>query len=294
MGTTLVLVLAVGLWLDERFTSQLPPWVPPYPCWLAFAIIVLVACCYELTELLARRGIRLSRPISYAGVLAVALSNWAPWWTGTTGASIGERLAWPFAVACAAGMLMLTREAILYRQPGEAVIAAAGGLVVLFYLGMLGSCLIELRWLASGWLALATLVAAAKCGDTGAYFGGRALGRHKLCPALSPNKTVEGAVAGAVASVVGVWLIGLIGKNLMGVAALPWWDAVLFGATVGPLAQIGDLVESLIKRDCQQKDASNVLPGFGGAMDVLDSLVYGAPLGLLLWGWIGPGWGAGL
>lgn len=162
-------------------------------------------------------------------------------------------------------------------------------MLLAFYLGALPAFLIELRWANQGLVALAAHIAAAKCGDTGAYFGGRAFGRHKLCPWLSPNKTVEGAVAGLIASVVGTLAVVAIGAKLSnGPPAMSWLAAGVFGLTVGALAMLGDLVESLVKRDCQQKDASDLVPGFGGVLDVMDSLLFSAPLAFLLWVWLGP------
>src|SRR5262249_25636707 len=121
------------------------------------------------------------------------------------------------------------------------------------------------------------------------YFGGRSFGRHKLCPWLSPNKTVEGAIAGLIASILGTLAVVAIGAKLLDTPpAMAWTTSAMFGLSVGALAMVGDLVESLIKRDCQQKDASDLVPGFGGVLDVMDSPLFSAPLAFLLWVWLGP------
>ncbi len=293
MGALLVTLLALGLWIDERFVADFPPWVPPFPCWLVVSIVVMVGCCRELRQLMRRREIRPSRVVSYGSVIGVVLANWIPWLHGSNAAS--DHLAWAFAAMCLANMIVFVREAIIFREPGLAVMTAGGGMLLVFYLGGLASFLIELRWLANGLLALAALLAAAKCGDIGAYFGGRAFGRHKLWPALSPGKTIEGALFGLAASVVGTLSVIAVGAKLTGSPwALSAWAAVLFGVTVGGMAQMGDLIESMIKRDCQQKDASDLVPGFGGVLDVLDSPLFSAPLAFLFWIWLGPGWGSGL
>jgi phosphatidate cytidylyltransferase len=298
MGTTLVVLLSGGLWIDEWLRGEsvaphVPKWLPPYPCWLAFALIVVIGCCRELRQLMRHRGIRAGRWTSYGTVIGVTLANWVPWFTASNQAQ--DHLAWAFAAVCVANMLIVTREAIMFREPGSAVVTAGGGMLLVFYLGVLATFLIELRWLEHGLVALAAHVAAAKCGDIGAYFGGRALGRNKLWPILSPKKTTEGSVCGLAASVVGtlavVWGIAMLtGTD----PVLTKWVCVLFGLTVGGLAQFGDLIESLIKRDCQQKDASDLVPGFGGVLDVLDSPLFSAPLAFLWWIWLGPGWGPGL
>jgi phosphatidate cytidylyltransferase len=109
-------------------------------------------------------------------------------------------------------------------------------------------------------------------GDTCAYYGGRALGRHLLAPKVSPKKTVEGAIAGLLGSVIagtigGVWLLGQPLLNLAGISAVT--------AIAG---QLGDLAESVLKRSAGVKDSSSVLPGHGGILDRLDSLFFAAPV----------------
>jgi phosphatidate cytidylyltransferase len=109
-------------------------------------------------------------------------------------------------------------------------------------------------------------------GDTFAYYGGRALGRHFLAPEVSPKKTVEGAVAGLLGSLIagtigGVWFLGQPWLNLAGISALT--------AIAG---QLGDLAESVLKRSVGVKDSSSILPGHGGILDRLDSLFFAAPV----------------
>ena len=87
MGAILIATLAVGLWLDERLAAHSPAWLPPYPCWLIFAVLVVVGCCRELRQLLRCRGIRTSRVVSYGSVIAVVLANWAPWLVVSRGAT---------------------------------------------------------------------------------------------------------------------------------------------------------------------------------------------------------------
>lgn len=288
MGALLIVAFVAGLGLDELLGSR--PSLPPYPCWFIISIVAMVGCCRELRQLLRRRGIRTSRLVSYGSVTLVVCANWIPWLNDELG--VGDRLAWPLAAACAANMIVLLREANVYREPGQAVLTAGGGLLIVFYLGVLGTFAIQLRWLQHGLLALAAHIAACKFGDTGAYFGGRAFGRHKLCPRLSPNKTIEGAVAGLAASLAGTCAIVLLWQLVtQQIPPLSWGEVALFALAVGVLAQAGDLIESMIKRDCQQKDASDIVPGFGGVLDVLDSPLFSAPLAFALWVSLGPGWG---
>jgi phosphatidate cytidylyltransferase len=108
--------------------------------------------------------------------------------------------------------------------------------------------------------------------DTGAYYAGRKYGTHKLAPALSPKKTMEGAVGGLFASVV----VGLLFKALVPAITFPytWLEVVMLGAVVGFLAPAGDLAESVLKRDSGLKDSGRSMGGHGGVLDRLDSMLF--------------------
>jgi len=292
MGTLLVLALAAGIWVDECWGRTAHGWLPAYPCWFVISLSSVALGCRELLQLFKHRDIRTSTLLTYLCVIGVTVSNWSAGpGTARGGGSLvtGANVGFVFFAVCLAGMAMLLREAWVYREPGHATTSAAGGVLAVLYLGVLASFLIQLRWQSAGLLALTMHIAAAKCGDIGAYFGGRALGRIKLCPLLSPNKTVEGAVCGLVASIVGAVAVDAVGPVLIGRwFPMTFLAAGIFGLVVGVAAQVGDLVESLIKRDCQQKDASNLVPGFGGILDVLDSPLFAAPVGYFLWNLFGP------
>jgi len=112
--------------------------------------------------------------------------------------------------------------------------------------------------------------------DTAAYFGGRALGRRKLSPVISPNKTVEGAIAALVAGPVGALFYGRFLLPGLG-EALGWAGLAALGLVVAVAATIGDLAESAFKRECGVKDSSGLLPGHGGLFDRMDSLLWSIP-----------------
>ena len=137
------------------------------------------------------------------------------------------------------------------------------------YLGLLGTFTIQMRWFAGpyhGIIPLVFLFATAKGADTGAYTVGRLAGRHKLWPTLSPNKTVEGAVGGMIFAVVASLIVAAVARFLLQVPTLGWGEAVAFGLLVGLVAQLGDLMESMIKRDCERKDASPPFRGSAGSL----------------------------
>src|SRR5207302_6871144 len=141
------------------------------------------------------------------------------------------------------------------------------------YPGLLLSALVPLRGLDRGewWIILALTVT--WLNDTGAYFAGRAFGRRKLYPRISPSKTWEGAAGGLAASVVGALLV----KALGWLPQLPWWGSVIVGAGAAVLGPVGDLSESMLKRAYGAKDSSGLLPGHGGVLDRVDALLFTAP-----------------
>ncbi|MBD3290841.1 phosphatidate cytidylyltransferase [candidate division KSB1 bacterium] len=109
--------------------------------------------------------------------------------------------------------------------------------------------------------------------DTAAYFVGSMIGKHKLSPRVSPNKTVEGAIAGFIFSFITAYVFYLLYPNLFGI-----WHYMIIAAIVGIFAQVGDLVESIFKRDAGIKDSSSILPGHGGFLDRFDAPTFLAPI----------------
>jgi phosphatidate cytidylyltransferase len=194
-------------------------------------------------------------------------------------------LAWPMMTYTAVVMATFVAQSAQFEKPGGTMATIAGTVLAVAYVGLLGSFLIQMRWLDGpyhGLLPLVYLFTAAKGADTGAYTLGRIAGRHKLWPRLSPNKTVEGAVGGLIFGAAGSLLVAAIFHRLR-VPTLGWGTALAFGLVVGTAAQLGDLMESMIKRDCARKDASAAVPGFGGVLDVLDSLLFAGPVAFGFW-----------
>ena len=140
------------------------------------------------------------------------------------------------------------------------------------YVGLSLYYALQLRFIEDGreWTLLLLLVVFAT--DTSAYLVGRAIGRIPFAPKISPNKTWEGAAAGMVGAVVASVLV----SNLLGLDAI-MWEAALLGVIVGMLGQVGDLAESRLKRKAGVKDSGWLIPGHGGILDRLDSIVYVLP-----------------
>lgn len=122
--------------------------------------------------------------------------------------------------------------------------------------------------------------------DTGAYAFGRMFGRHRLIPSVSPSKTIEGAVGGLVAAMLGTWAyVQLFMEPLAKLSIMPA-GIIAFAMVIGLVAQLGDLAESLFKRDAGVKDSSKLLPGHGGILDRFDSLLFVLPVAYLLLGYL--------
>lgn len=166
---------------------------------------------------------------------------------------------------------------ISHNGRGEAFATWAYALAGPLYVGFLLSHALMLREFDSAadhsrdWLLFALLVTFAT--DTGAIFTGRAIGRHRMSPSISPNKTWEGAIGGFT------WAVGIalvLGALLQ--LSVPIWQSALVGAAVGVVAQLGDLAESRLKRASGVKDTGSILPGHGGILDRLDSIVFALPV----------------
>jgi phosphatidate cytidylyltransferase len=174
--------------------------------------------------------------------------------------------SWVLVVA--AGALLIAMTAIALEGPSESTFLkmAVAALGILYCSVLFGFIVLLRREL------VVLLLVIIWAGDTAAYYGGRAFGRHPLAPRISPKKTVEGAVAGLVGSVV----VGIV----VGVSIAGELPAKLLAASVvtAVSGQIGDLAESALKRSAGVKDSSSILPGHGGMLDRLDSLLFAAPV----------------
>ena len=142
--------------------------------------------------------------------------------------------------------------------------------------GLPGAFLFALRLQEHGLLLLLYLVAVTKMTDNGALFVGRLWGRHKLAPKISPAKTVEGVCGGLVAGVLTAVLAGPFCTG--GTLAI----SLIFGAIISSLAVLGDLAESAVKRGAGVKDSGSLMPGIGGVLDLMDSILLSAPAGYFL------------
>jgi phosphatidate cytidylyltransferase len=295
-GILMVAGLLVALWLDEWFA----PW---FPIWFLVCATVMIAAARELNGLLDVTSARPSSNSVLGGVLAILVANWAPHLAESHGPEQESSallydpgrpldvLAWPFLVFVAVLMTSFVVQSLQFAKPGRTMAKISGTVLAVAYVGLLGSFTIQMRWFEGrhqGILALVFLVATAKGADTGAYTLGRLVGRHKLWPKLSPHKTVEGAIGGLALGVAAALLVTAIARTFLHVSTFEWTHAAVYGMVVATVAQLGDLMESMIKRDCERKDSSEAVPGFGGVLDVIDSLMFAGPVAYALWLSFGP------
>ncbi len=217
--------------------------------------------------------------------LTIALSAVLPLVThGARLSVLNPGPAW-FAVA----LIVVMAATIFSRRIEEQPLAAAAASVfIALYVGGALSFAYALRYdnyaigRASQCLVLLLPVWLTWSSDTGAYFFGRLLGRTKLMPSVSPAKTVEGALGGVALSVVMCWLFVRILLVPQGQLGMSPFGMTLFGVAIALAAQLGDLFESLLKREAGVKDSSGFLPGHGGFLDRVDSLLFVLPVAALL------------
>jgi phosphatidate cytidylyltransferase len=142
--------------------------------------------------------------------------------------------------------------------------------------------------IASGALLVMLPLLVTWASDIGAYAVGRLIGKHKLIPSVSPGKTIEGSIGGLLASVLVAWAFSNGVLRPAAQLGFKWypWGLIVFGVVISVAAQVGDLAESLLKREACVKDSSRILPGHGGILDRLDSLFFVLPVSYLLIGWL--------
>lgn len=244
---------------------------PDYPALFVLAIVLGLIATFEL-RLLIPAPVRPWSWLSLSGVALLLAANWLP---GVPFLMIDRSEA---IVGILAGLVILAGscEVLMYRGEVQGTPRIASTVLIFVYLGILPTFLLRMRWFPDdiALTAMAATIFVPKCGDIGAYFIGRFLGKHKFAPTLSPKKTWEGFIGGLLtAAVTAVGLSFAAPLFHHGII-----EAIGFGLVVGLAGVFGDLIESMLKRDAQVKDAAGTVPGFGGLLDVIDSVLFAAPV----------------
>jgi len=276
-GTVMIALIVAVLLFDGHFA-------PFFPCLFLVTMLAGFVAAWELQALLPSPW-KPDRNSIIPGVLAILAANW---YEPVRRQLLPDGLP-AFADPWQPVLLMLALVSMcaflheMYHRSAERdrIPKIAFTLFAFVYLGLFPSFLLRLRWIDAAidaefgaWL-LALVIFVPKVGDIGAYFTGRLIGRIPMAPNLSPKKTWEGFTGGMVAAAatsVGINLAS--GQVLFRYGGL---EAVGFGLVVGCAGVLGDLAESMLKRDCGVKDAARNIPGFGGWLDVVDSVLFAAP-----------------
>ena len=219
--------------------------------------IVIMIGVREITAAYGKGGIELP---SIVLMVAATVLLVATWYGNTQGLAVSTGLTIPILMFT---LLLISQKDFIKRSTSAVFIT--------FYLAVLGGFILLLANHENGATRIFALVALIACNDTFAYIAGVLIGKHKLAPSISPKKSWEGLIGGAIAAVIGG---SFIFNSLFETA---WFVGALIGLMTVVTATCGDLIESAIKRDLAIKDMSNLLPGHGGIMDRLDSALFTAP-----------------
>jgi len=231
---------------------------------LAFQLFIIAAgliCLHECYRLLAAW-----RPVALVGFAALAAMVFAAKSGGQGGVLEVAMAAVPVAVLV-----------VLLREQARPTVAIGGTLLGVYWIGLAFAHTELLRDLPHGDGVLIDVLVGTFVGDTAAYFGGRLFGRRQLAPRVSPNKTVEGLVGGMLGAVLAIFIAGLYQTWLT------QGNALLLGVAVAVLGPLGDLFESLVKRDAGAKDAGSLFGAHGGVLDRLDGAIFTVVAGYYIW-----------
>ena len=278
----MILILCGVFWLDTTIAK-------PGIILLPVAILVTLLASSEFIRLTTDRDLGPQAGLVYGGSIFIVLVSGIPYLSKIPPldcplSNLGIAML-AFVAAC---IVAFITEIASYKTEINAIPRLGLTVLGIFYIGLLIGMLTLLRFIDNDrWqsLPLISLIVTVKMGDIGAYTVGRLVGKHRLTKQLSPGKTIEGVVGGTLFSVAGSFFALRILPAWMQLQTprLDAWQIATYGILMGLAGVLGDLAESLIKRGTGQKDSSGWLPGFGGILDLIDSLLLAGPLSYLFW-----------
>ena len=254
----IVSLIAIPLIITACFYGGIP--------FLIFTLFIGLAAFGEFSKLVQNKNASVNIGLGYLSVAVIILNSYFKF-TDVKTILIGSTV-----------LIFLTE---LFRNKDSAIINIGTTLLGVVYFGVVASTILlireffggsEMLYTEGGYLIISILISIWVC-DSAAFFLGSAFGKHKLFPRVSPNKSWEGAIAGFVFAI-----ISMMAAKFYFIDFLSLQDAIVIGFIVGTVGQMGDLVESLIKRDAGVKDSSAIIPGHGGIFDRFDSLLLAAPV----------------
>jgi len=241
---------------------------------LAFVLVISLISFYEFSLLVRNKNMHVNLFMGLLGVFYLVVNSYL-------------KLADSYASLLIVVAALCAIE--LFRNKNSSLLNLGSTLLGVLYIGLFSAALISIRefyiqskenYLHGGFLIICIFAAIWIC-DSAAYYIGTAFGKHKLFLRVSPKKSWEGAIAGFVFAI-----LAMIASKIIVLDFLSWNSTIGIGIIVGVFGQIGDLIESLFKRDSGVKDSSGLIPGHGGIFDRFDSLIFSAPLILILLLWI--------
>ncbi len=267
-----ILTAVVGLPLLLAVVLLLPP--------IGTAILFALACMIAAYEMLWRTGLwKNKRAVVYAAVMAAATVMWS--WMKACNIVSGETL-WLCALI---GLFVYFSLLFCELLAGHAKVqfsAMCAALFAGFVYPFLIGALVRMRGMDGGEYFILVAFVLSMVADSGAYFVGRSLGKHKLAPVVSPKKTVEGAIGGMIVNILGMMLYTFILSECFGFTQVNYFYAAIYGILGAAASIIGDLTLSVVKRQVGIKDYGNLFPGHGGILDRFDSTMMVAPLAEIL------------
>ncbi len=234
--------------------------------WIYVLAVIVLICLglFEFFSLIEKKGIQMYKYFGMVLGVVIPLSIY-----GRFSLTKGWELLFITIALLTLFILQFSR-----RESTNAVVGVSTTMFGIVYIAWFFSFMIKIKLLPCGTALVACLLLITKGADVGAYLVGMKFGRHSLIPRISPNKTIEGTFGGVLFGILGA----LASKSFLpDFPIFSWLNMVIFGIVLSGLGLLGDLSESLIKRDCGTKDSNGLFPGLGGVLDVIDSLLFTAP-----------------
>lgn len=236
---------------------------------LIFILAIALISFYEFSVLVKKKGMFPNLFLGFIAVIFFVLSSYRYFFD-----------IYSFILL----FILLLTFVELFRNKNSALYNISATLIGVFYIGLFASAAVSIRqfypdvgnlYLRGGFIIISIFAAIWIC-DSAAFYGGTRFGKHKLFPRVSPNKSWEGAIFGFFFAI-----LTMIFTKIILLDFLTWLNVIIIGFLIGTLGQIGDLIESLFKRDAGVKNSSELIPGHGGIFDRFDSFLYSVPVILL-------------
>jgi phosphatidate cytidylyltransferase len=268
MGFLFICLVLLDGWADGSLTtSKTDDKQVQATIFCILVALLAIPANLEIAKLAAAKNIKIFTSVSIPFSILFATSwYWLAFIHISTGAYI--------VVLLTCMLMVLLLYQYLYYGVSSVLANCGANCFSILYLGLLSGFCIAVRVHFGLWWLL-MFICVVKFADIGAFTAGKVFGRHKFSPKISPGKTWEG-MAGAVAASVIIAVGFAIICDIM-----VWWAAIVFGVCLAFVGQLGDLAESMLKRDAGLKDSSNIVPGFGGVLDIIDSTLIAAPVAYL-------------